>query len=82
MKNILPFMTESGSTFSQTSTIGSFSNGRHMNSFDDNYTRVYNQFNNQGLKINTDIRAILEDQAIYESFRDELISDILNDHNH
>lgn len=82
MKNILPFMTESGSTFSQTSTIGSFSNGRHMNSFDDNYTRVYNQFNNQGLKINTDIRAILEDQAIYESFRDELISDILNDCDH
>lgn len=77
MKTKLPFLTESGSDFQQTVTIGSFSNGDSYNSFDDNFTAVANDFKSGGIVVTEDTNNIIRNSDLWENYRDRLIAPIV-----
>lgn len=77
MKKTLPFLTESGSDFQQTVTIGSFSNGNSYNSFDEHFSELANNFKSGGIAITEDTQQIIKTPEIWEQYRDELIRPIV-----
>lgn len=76
MKHNLPFMTESGKDFQNTTTIGSFNNGAGFNSFEDHFESVANDFQAAGVNILRAADNIIHDDTLYESYRDALTEDL------
>lgn len=76
--NMLPFY-ESGNNFEETATIGSFMNANAANSFDNIYEETYKQFTDGGINVRTDITNMIKNPAVMESFKDALLSGIVQE---
>lgn len=76
-KTKLPFMTESGSDFHSTDTIGSFSNGDTYNSFDSNFDKMAADFKAVQLNINEDAQQIIKDADIFAKYKEQLLKPIM-----
>ena len=79
MNNHLSFLTESSKNFEETPTIGSFSLGAKKNSFDSVFENAANEMMANGIDAKININDIVQNQAIYEAYRDQLLSQLKED---
>lgn len=74
---MISFLTESGTDFKETTTVGGFTNGMNKNNFDAAFESACDSLNQsgQGYDFMNDINALLKNDAAMESFKDSILSD-------
>lgn len=75
---MLPFY-ESSRDFKETKTIGSFMNGSSKNSFDAAYESAHDSLMQSNIDPKVDINLMIKNNAIMESFKDSLLSQLKDD---
>ena len=75
---MISFLTESGTDFKETTTVGGFTNGMNKNNFDAAFESACDSLNQsgQGYDFMNDINALLKNDAAMESFKDSILSDL------
>ncbi len=76
---MVSFLTESGKDFQETSTVGGFTLGNKKNDFDSIYAEAANNLQAQGIDLKSDINTFIKDEALVESFKEDLLSGLAND---
>ena len=76
---MISFLTESGSDFKETATIGGFANGANKNDFDAAFESACDNLQlagNNGYDFKQDINALIKNDVALEAFKDDLLSEI------
>lgn len=76
---MMSFLTESGSDFKETATVGGFANGANKNDFDAAFESACDNLQlagNNGYDFKQDINSLIKNEAALEAFKDDLLSDI------
>lgn len=75
---MISFLTESGTDFKETNTVGGFANGMNKNNFDATFESACDSLSNagNGYDFKQDINALLKNDVAMEAFKDELLSDL------
>jgi hypothetical protein len=76
---MLNFLTESSKNFEETETIGSFSHGSDKNSFESMYEQAFDELSVHSINPMVDINLMIKNNAIMESFKDTLLSQLHDD---
>lgn len=75
----LSFLTENTRNFEETPTIGSFSRARTKNTFDSIFENTYDSLMGQGIDVMVDINHLIKNQAVMESYKDSILSQLSED---
>lgn len=76
---MMSFLTESGSDFKETATVGGFANGANKNDFDAAFESACDNLQlagSNGYDFKQDINSLIKNEAALEAFKDDLLSDI------
>lgn len=76
--NGLPFLTESGSNFEETATVGGFSMNKSVNDFDSMFTEAADSISN-AMDYKTDINTFVKSPELISTFKDALLAGIYNE---
>ena len=76
--NGLPFLTESGSNFEETATVGGFSMNKSVNDFDSMFTEAAESISN-AMDYKTDINTFVKSPELIATFKDSLLAGIYNE---
>lgn len=79
MNNHLSFLTESSKNFVETPTIGGFSAGSSKNTFDAVFEQAYHNLMEKNIDPMLDVNTIIQNQPIYESYKETLLSQLKDD---
>ena len=79
MNNHLSFLTESSKNFVETPTIGGFSAGSSKNTFDAVFEQAYHDLMEKNIDPMLDVNTIIQNQPIYESYKETLLSQLKDD---
>ena len=76
---MMSLLTESGSDFKETATVGGCANGANKNDFDAAFESACDNLQlagNNGYDFKQDINSLIKNEAALEAFKDDLLSDI------
>lgn len=76
--NGLPFLTESGSNFEETATVGGFSMNQSANDFDSLFTEAANAVSG-ACDYKTEINTFIKSKELIDTFKDALLSGFYNE---
>lgn len=68
------FLTESGKNFKETASIGVFSQGLNVNSFDKLFSEAYEEMKSQDINLLTDVNQFVKNPAMQETYKEKLLS--------
>lgn len=72
----LTFITESSKNFQETATVGGFSRGSNLNSFDNIFTETYNDMLSEGVDVMVDVNDMIKNKAKVAAFKESLLGEL------